>query len=69
MTDAPAPVAPEAQIKPQSKPKLTFCLVLTHTYILILIYALTLTQTRAYTLNYSESKCPGSISRVTKKKK
>ncbi len=57
MTDAPTPVAPETQIKPQSKPKLTLCLVLTHTYILILIYALTFTQTRAYTLNYSESKC------------
>ena len=40
---------PEAQIKSQSEWKLIFCLPLIHTYILILIYALT--------LNYLESKC------------
>jgi hypothetical protein len=54
---SPATFAAEAQIKPQSKPKLTLCLALTHTYIVIFIYVLTLNQTRAYTLNYSESKC------------
>jgi hypothetical protein len=58
---SPVTFAPEAQIKPQSKPKLTLCLALTHTYILIL------TQTRAYTPNYSESKCRwgASVPRAT----
>jgi hypothetical protein len=54
---SPATLTPEAQIKPQSKRKLTLYLALTHTYIVILIYVLTLTHTRAYTLNYPESKC------------
>ncbi len=58
MKDAPATVALEDQIKPESKPKLALYLVLTHTYIPIFIYALTLTQACTYTLNYSASKYP-----------
>ncbi len=47
MTDAP-----EIRVKPQSKPKLTFCLssILTHPC--------------NYTLNYSGSKCSGNNIRV-----
>jgi hypothetical protein len=62
---SPATFALEAQTKSQSTPNLNLCFALTHTYIHILIYALALTRTCAYTLNYSGSKCPGSMIRVT----
>jgi hypothetical protein len=65
MKDAPRTFALEAQTKSQSTPNLNLCFALTHTYIHILIYALSLTRTCAYTLNYLGSKCPGSIIRVT----
>ena len=57
--DSCSPVisAPEAQIRSQLERKLIFCLALTHTYIIVLICVLTLTQNCAYTLNYMESKC------------